>query len=338
MSLSGVPGQARAKRYLQKMAASGHISHAVLFAGMGGIGKAAVAREFAKLLNCLDLQENDCCDRCISCRKLDEGHHPDLVWITKEGAFIKLDQIRTLREGLRYRPFEGRWRVVVIQDAQNLNEEAGNALLKLLEEPPRQNVFVLTALEPQMLLPTVVSRCSLIRFQPLEDTLIEDELVNGKQLPPNRAREVARLAGGSMDRARWLIEEDRISRWEEIFRFILRLREVSMLDFFSKVAGWAQKSEDLEQDLECIKLWLRDLVLTRLVADYQPLFESDSKPHGSIQDVSVEHILQLYDEVERATHHLRLNANKQLTLESVCLAMKDGLYGQSGWNPIPQRR
>jgi DNA polymerase-3 subunit delta' len=327
MSLEKVPGQSRTKRYLQKMESGGHVSHAVLFAGMSGSGKAAIALEFAKLLNCMSPRNHDCCDTCSSCRKMTGGNHPDLIKIAADGPFIKLDQVRSLRHSLRYRPFEGRWRAILIQDAQNLNEEAGNALLKLLEEPPGQNIFLLTTIEPQMLLPTIVSRCSLLRFQPLEDSCIEDYLVIERQLAPSRAREVARLAEGSMDRARWLIEEDRIARREEIFGFIARLKENSMMDFFSFLADRARKGEDLEQDLECIKLWVRDLILFRLAADYQPLFQLDPNMRGLIGGVSVENIFRLYDKTEQGLSHLRLNANKQFVLEGVCLAIKDVLYG-----------
>jgi DNA polymerase-3 subunit delta' len=338
MSLERVPGQARAKRYLKRMVSSGCISHAMLFSGARGSGKAAVALELAKLLNCLDARDLDCCDVCASCRKMAGGNHPDLTWITSDGAFIKLDQIRALRQNLRYRPFEGRWRVIVIQDAQNLNEEAGNALLKILEEPPRQNVLLLTVIEPQMLLPTILSRCTLIRFQPLEDSWIEQYLIDEKQLSPSRAREVARLAEGSMDRARWLIEDESISRWKEIFAFMARLGDMSMMDFFSQVAEWTRKGEDLERDLECIKLWIRDLTLSRLVADYKPLFELDSKMECLTNGVPVEHLFRLYERTEQGMRRLRLNANKQLILETVCLAMKDLFYGQSCGNSVPQGR
>ena len=303
---------------------------------MAGIGKTAVAREFARLLNCASPKDYDGCDECGSCRKLDSGTHPDVVWVAREGTYIKLDQIRGLRERMRFRPFEGKWRVTIIQDAQDLKEEAGNALLKLLEEPPRQNIFLLTALEPQMLLPTIVSRCCHVRFQPLEDILIEDHLVKECGIPHGQAREVARLAEGSLERAHQLIEGDRIAYWKEIIGNISRLGELPMIDFFPFMSQWAQKSDDLEQDLECIKLWIRDLILTRFIAGYRPVIRTDVEVPGRSRDISVESLFRLYKKIEEALQNLRQNANRQFTLEALCLAIKDGLYGQGCWNSFSQ--
>jgi len=338
MSFAHAPGQERAKRFLKELVRTGHVPHAMLFSGMAGTGKKALAVEFAKLLNCLSPLDSGCCDVCDSCRKMDGGHHPDVIWVKSEGTFIKLDQVRSLKERMRYRPFEGKWRVIVMQDAQNLKEEAGNALLKLLEEPPGQNIFLLTVLEPQMLLSTIVSRCCHVRFQPLEETLVEGHLVSALNIPPARAREIARLAEGSLDRATWLAEEDRIRHWTELLETIHGLGDLPMIDFFPLVNRWAQKTEDLEHDLECIKLWVRDLVLSRLITDYHPVFQLDAKVRRAVQGARVEALFALYEEIEEAELDLRRNANRQLTLEGLCLAIKDGLYGQGGWNSFSQGR
>lgn len=337
MSFEALPGQARAKRFLRQLIETGHVPHALLFSGMAGIGKASMAREFAKVLNCLDATGIDSCDQCGSCHKIEGGIHPDLTWISSEGTFIKLDQIRDLRKRIRYRPFEARYRVIIIEDAQKLREEAANALLKILEEPPRQHIFILLALEPQMLLPTIVSRCCHVRFQPLEDSLIEQRLTVMYQLEPNRAGEIARLAEGSMERAKWLVEENHILHWKEILGRIQNLDKLSMIEFFELMANWVKKSEDLEQDFLCIKLWLRDIILSRLLRDHRPAFELNQIPDG-MRNASMEYLFSLYDQIEEAVQHLRGNANKQLTLEGVCLAIRDNSYGQSSWDSLSKRR
>jgi len=337
MSLQEVPGQARAKRFLKRLIRVGHVPHALLFSGMAGIGKAAVAREFTKAINCPAAKDLDACDHCASCHKIDKDLHPDLMWVTSDGAFIKLDQIRDLRKRVRFRPFEGAWRVIVIQDAQKLRDESANALLKMLEEPPGRNIFILLVLEPQMLLPTVVSRCCHMRFQPLAEDWIEQHLIDTHLMPADRAREIAQLAEGSMERAKWLVEENRILQWQQVLGNILNLPKMSMIEFFGLMARWSQKSEDLEQDLECIKLWLRDVILSRLTSDYRPSLAVDEIPKG-IQNASVQHLFSLYDQIEEAVQNLRRNANKQLTLEGVCLAIKDISYEQGSRGSLSQRR
>ena len=337
MALKNIPGQARARRFLQQLMRSGQVPHALLFSGMAGVGKAAAAREFAKLLNCHQANDADACDQCVPCRKIAGDLHPDFFWVRAEGAFIKLEQIRELRKRVRFRPFEGAWRVIVLENAQKLREEAANALLKILEEPPPRNIFILLTLEPQMLLPTIVSRCCHVRFQPLEDHLIEELLQSAHDLSSARAREIARLAEGSLERARWLVEANRMQHWQEILANIRKLPGLSMMEFFELTARWSQKSEDLEQDFECIKLWLRDVILSRLVPDYRPAFMADPQSTG-LEKVSLERLFSLYDQVEKAVQHLRRNANKQLTLEGVCLAIKEYSDGQGSRHPVSQGR
>ena len=338
MSLESVPGQKRARRFLKQLLRIGNVPHALLFSGMAGIGKAAVALEFAKLLNCQDPGDLDCCDRCESCRKISSGNHPDLIWVKSEGVFIKLDQIRTLKDRLRYRPFEGKWRVIVLQDAQNLRAEAGNALLKILEEPPKQNLFILLALEPQMLLPTIVSRCCHIRFQPLEDEWIEHHLIQSHRLAPERAREIAALAEGSLERAGWLVEEDRIAHWGVILENLQKLGALTLMDFFALVSEWSKKSEDLEQDLECIKLWVRDLIFSRFVKGHKPAFALHREGVRALDCASDEYLFDLYDQIEKAMQHLRLNANKQLTLEGICLTIRKACNGEGHRNSVSNGR
>src|SRR5208283_5658913 len=153
MALADIAGQKMAMRFLKRLLEKDAVPHAFLFSGMAGTGKFAAAKEFAKALNCMDPQDYDSCGVCSACHKMEEGLHPDVVQIRSDGVSIKLDQIRELRKRFRFRPFEGKFRVVIIQDAQKLMEPAANAILKILEEPPKANIFILLATESQMLLP-----------------------------------------------------------------------------------------------------------------------------------------------------------------------------------------
>ncbi|MFP5213111.1 MAG: hypothetical protein ACLGPL_07000, partial [Acidobacteriota bacterium] len=208
---------------------------------------------------------------------------------------------------------------------RTLKEEAANGLLKLLEEPPKQNIFILTAVESQTLLPTVVSRCCHVRFQPLDDASVEHYLTDVCKVASDRARELARLSQGSLERARSLTEGSRIEAWERVRDILGRLETISMLDFFPMVQQWVQQSEDLAQDLEGMKFWIRDIILNRLdTAQRRGEYDSASRI------VAVERLFSLFDTIEQAAQHLGQNANKQLTLEGVCLEIKEKLYGKQG--------
>jgi len=338
MAIRDVLGQERAKRFLKRLLYLDKVPHAILLSGMEGIGKAALARELAIMLNCLNPERFESCDACASCLKMRGGYHPDLLWVRSEGASIKLDQIRELKQRVAFRPFEGKWRVLIIENAQDLREEAGNALLKLLEEPPKQNLFILTVLEPQMLLPTIVSRCCHIRLQPLEGPLIAHYLAETHGLSASQAQKIAGLAEGSLDRARLLAEPQRIAHMNEVLGSVSKVGELAMVDFFPFAGQWARGSEDLEHDLECIKIWIRDLVLARLLKKHHPTLEADESTMKQAQDVPVDSLLSLFVDIENAHRQIRQNANKQLALEGMCLAIKEKLYGQSYRYSISQGR
>ena len=337
MAFQHITGQSRAKRFLQQLVRVGRIPHALLFSGMAGIGKAALAREFAKFLNCRGEDPSGCQDRCVSCRRIESGQHPDLLWLAPEGNYIKIEQIRTLRGRLRFRPFEAKWRIVVIQDAQQLKEEAANALLKVLEEPPQWNVIVLLVLEPQMLLPTLVSRCCQVRLQPLEDAQITDYLISTHQMTPPQAKQLTRLAAGSLDRARQLTESGELAAINMILETTQDLARMSLIDFFQRMEQWAKQSSSLDRDLEVIQMWLRDLIIYRLLdrapgqQDQLELAFSE-QIRDALQGIPIDRLFDLYQHMANAVQHLRRNANRQLTLEGACLTIKDLLYGEGNWD------
>ena len=143
------------------------LAHAYLFHGPRGSDREAMARTLAKALNCSN-KAHDCCDACDSCRRIDAGVHPDVYWVRPESKSrrITIEQIREFENAVNLKPSLGRVKVGVLVDADCLGEEASNAFLKTLEEPPAQTIIILTTAEPQRLLPTILSRCLRISFGP----------------------------------------------------------------------------------------------------------------------------------------------------------------------------
>jgi DNA polymerase III subunit delta' len=179
----------------------------LIFAGPEGVGKRLVAMSLAQAVNCLapvdgDDGTRDACGACAACRKIDRRIHPDVMVLgPDEGTSIKIEQVREVVGQTAYRPFEGRSRVVVIDDADLLGVDAQNALLKTLEEPPSRNVFILVTARPATLLDTIRSRCCLLRFAPLSSREIADVLMAQHGFDEHAARATAALAGGSFSRA-----------------------------------------------------------------------------------------------------------------------------------------
>lgn len=167
MAFSAILGQTKALTLLHRAVESGRLAHAYLFAGPDGVGKTTAALDLAAVLLCRQPQGGRPCDHCPACVKFRSGNHPDLMRVQPEGAAIKIDQIRTLKKALTFAPFESRLRVVLLEEVQTMRREAGNSLLKVLEEPPPANLLILVGSGIGSLLDTIVSRCQVIPFAPL---------------------------------------------------------------------------------------------------------------------------------------------------------------------------
>jgi DNA polymerase III subunit delta' len=199
---SEVLGHARPLGLLSRSIVRGSLPPSLLFTGPEGVGKRLVARAVAEALNCLAPRDGDACGTCTACRRIVKGTHPDVIAIAPEDAgAIKIDQVRPAIAATAYRPFEGRSRVVVLDDADRLGVDAENALLKSLEEPPPASVFILVTARPEMLLPTIRSRCSQLRFGRLSAHDVARFLEERHGVPGDEAHAIAAVADGSPGRA-----------------------------------------------------------------------------------------------------------------------------------------
>jgi len=153
--------------FLQQSLATGRVAHAYLFTGPPQIGKRTLARGLAQALNCTGTQPP--CGQCQSCQKVSKGTHPDVRIIEGEGAggSIKIDQVRAVKREAMLSSYEGRFRVYILRHVDMASLEAANSLLKILEEPPEHVVLVLTAVQPESLPATVVSRCQRLDLRPV---------------------------------------------------------------------------------------------------------------------------------------------------------------------------
>jgi len=206
MTLRDIVGHRRLKRLLMRAVHSGSLPQSLVFAGPEGVGKRQTALALAQALNCLNPAADgeglqDACGTCASCGKIGRRLHPDVVLVEPDEGAIRIEQVREATGRTAYKPFEGRTRVTVVDGADLLNEHAQNAMLKSLEEPPARNVFVLVTSRPSLLLPTVLSRCCVLRFAPLAPADVAAALAGRHGLSERDALAAAALSGGSLGRA-----------------------------------------------------------------------------------------------------------------------------------------
>jgi DNA polymerase-3 subunit delta' len=330
-----IVGQHEPIRLLRTFVHNGKLPHALLFTGDEGIGKKTTALAFAMACNCRTLKAAlpdapplaavDACGTCVPCKKIAGGRHPDLIHVAPAPTVIKIARIRELLQTLALKPNEADRRLVLISDAHTMNPEAANALLKVLEEPPRRTLLVLTAPQPGDLLPTVASRCRHIRFAPLTTAEIGRLLTAAGDVDPASVASLSLLSGGSYTRARRRLD----GKWSARRNWMIALLEKliapssgadlrTWLAFSEQLAG---KKDQVEESLETITLWLRDV----LVAGCDPQKVMDQDRLRALTRTAAQaapaRLLACIEAVNAAKTALRSNTNVRLTLDAMVLRM-----------------
>lgn len=323
---SNVIGHKEVVERLRNAIRSGRIANAYIFSGPAGVGKEFVAINFAKALNCLSNDE-DSCDECISCRKIDDGNHTDVMVIRPEGTRLKIDQMRSLQRRGSYRAMEGNYKVYIITEAENMTAEAANSLLKILEEPPGVMVLILLTSVYSALLPTIRSRCQSLKFSLVPQMVLRDELMKRFGLPESKAKWVALRSQGRVGRALELAKEDE----EEDARTrgsVDPTRRVAPTGFLAPNGGpllhifrEAESLSKAQDSLDFLLSWYRDLLLVKQGCSQALLIHSDKK--GDLEKVA-----RFYSDVQiekfigtilRTQNLIQRNVNSTLALEVMML-------------------
>lgn len=334
MGFAQILGQDKAINVLQRAIRHQRVPQAYIFAGEDGVGKKLTALMLAKALNCRE-REDDACDHCISCHKIDDGNHPDVRVIEPDGQFIKIDQIRTLQKDVNYRPYEGRRKVYILDQAEALRTEAANALLKTLEEPSPDSLLILVTANVYALLPTVISRCQFVRFVALGAPQLTEFLKREKQMPAEQARLIASLAEGCPGRA-FAMDTDDILAKRAMLEELLALLSSGLQDVrevFDQAEKLAQRKPEIHEFLDLLLVWYRDLYLLQeqgrpdLVANADAL----SRLARTAQQLSRSQTQRLFDVVYQAKLDLLRNANLQLTLEVMLMSLTEVYNDRIRW-------
>jgi DNA polymerase III subunit delta' len=336
-------GNDRVKKLLQRMLATQRLPGAMLFSGEDGVGKKLFALEIAKALNCRTPQGEEGCGRCPACVRISKLNyptsddsddwkgiiwtdHPDVGLVVAPKRVLLVEQMRAIEREANYRPFEGKARIFIVEDADKLNEASANALLKVLEEPPPTSHIILLTSRPAWLLPTIRSRCQIIRFAPVAATEIEDYLTQKKIAGAAEARARARMARGSLSRA---VDED-LDSFIEQRKAMLEVLEVLALSDdrlrllrSAEQLNEAQYKDEFEARLDVLETLIRDLWLLTLGADAETIVNDDVlvQLKGMAKGLDSKRPAIWIGQIEEMREQLIVNINRKPATDALFLTM-----------------
>lgn len=327
MSFKAVYCQDQVIRHFRNALIKKRLAHAYIFTGQEGIGKTFFSKELAKAIFCQH-PSIDACDTCNYCKRTENNNFSDLFFILPENnsRIIKIEQLKHVQDFLNVKPLESKHKVVIIQSADKMNEEASNCLLKTLEEPPLYAVIILIATSLESVKDTIRSRCQIIRFSPLSTKTVQDILVNRLELDYKQAEQLAAISNGSIKRAILLSHTNTIEKRSWLINRLLTLESTENLTFSKELfSQWQiQDMEVLEEKRTITKelmisflLYYRDLLSCKMSEDkiYYTSWK-DALLHKS-RSLSEDTLFRILHIIKKSFEYLDYNANITLLVENM---------------------
>jgi len=327
MSFNDIVGQERAIKILTKSLKENKISSSYIFVGSEGTGKKLTAIEFTKAVNCLNLNKDlEACEDCQSCSEISKQRSPDLKIIEPIKNSIKIEQIREMRKEIGLKPFKNRKKIYIIDKAERMTIEASNCLLKTIEEPPYYAIIILICSKIDPILPTIVSRCQIINFGLISSYRIKEFLLSkNKNLEKEKAEIISKLAQGSIGKAfKLAIDKEYFIRREEVIDYLSDISPGKYSDdVFAKVEKIVSEIDRIEEILEMVKLWYRDILIIKNTGDQKYIANCDKLEvlDKKSQIYSQEILIDILDYLEQVEEYLIKNVNKRLILERLYIKM-----------------
>ena len=326
-SFKDVVGHKDIINYIRSAVTENKVSHAYILNGERGSGKKMLASLFATTLLC-EKQGPDPCNECHSCRQAESGNHPDIIRVTHEKPnTISVEDIRRqVNEDIQIRPYQGPYKIYIIAEADLMTVHAQNALLKTIEEPPAYAVIFLLTENAEALLPTITSRCVMLKLRNIRDTLIRKYLMETMHVPDYKADMCTAFAQGNMGRAIMLASSDHFNEIrEEAVQLLKYINEMDISEITKAIRKINTYKLEINDYLDIIMIWYRDVLLYKATKDMDKVVFKDQITYiqERAKKSSYEGIELILESLEKAKTRLRANVSFDLVMELLLLTIKE---------------
>lgn len=327
MTFKGLIGHKKIIDNLSMALQQQEVSHAYLIEGAVGLGRSMLAKQLAMAIACTSKGADKPCYSCSSCLKVISGNHPEIKWIQDENS-IKIESIREIQKEIQLKPYEGQRKVFILHECEKMTLQAQNAFLKTLEEPPPYATIIMITVNSGSLLPTIVSRCQLLKLQPVENIKIQEYLVGEKGVNLQEAKVIAAYSMGNVGKALKMLEDAEFKQKREDLENITKeLLKGKLVDILELASFFTKEKSDVNEILDLLMSWYRDLLIYKETQHLDFIRNYDKIEEIVLQAKSLEtyKLQKVILIIEDAKNKLRSNVNFQLNMEVMLLNIQEVL-------------
>lgn len=321
-------GQEHIKEYLQNAISRKKIAHAYIIQGERFSGKEFITKVFAAALQC-EKQGTEPCGECRSCRQVQSGNQPDIIYLRHERPnSIGVEDVRSqINSDIAIMPYSSPYKIYIINEGEMLTDQAQNALLKTLEEPPAYAVLIILTTNLEALLPTILSRCVVLHMKPVQDGLVKEYLKKELMIPDYKADICVAFARGNIGRAKQLASsEDFENIRNEALSLVKNIRNMELHEVMAAVRKIGEYHQmNINEYLDVISIWYRDVLLFKATNDTNHLiFREEIQYIRKAADKSAyEGIENILKALENAKSRLHANVNFDLVMELLFITIQE---------------
>lgn len=333
LSFDEVIGQKSIKEHLIGAVNDGKVSHAYILSGEDGSGKMMLAERFAAALQCEGSGDKPC-GGCISCMQAESRNHPDIIYVSHEKKNIVVDDIRNqVVNDVSIKPYSGRYKVYIIDDAEKMNEAAQNALLKTLEEPPEYTVILLLTTNTGAFLQTILSRCVVLELKPVDNKLIQDYLIRNYHIPDYLAALCASFSCGCIGRAvRYATDSAFGETRDACLQLVTHIEDMKQSEIMSalEALNGDDEKKDTRKDIiddyfDLLTLWFRDVLVFKATQDSSRIIFSNElnaiRKQAALR--SFENLNNIVQAIDKAKQRLNANVYFTTAMELLMFTLKE---------------